>query len=281
MIRLIINADDFGLTESVNEAIIDVYKQGNLTSATLMVNMPGFEDAVSKASANPGLGVGLHFCITQGKALTGVSSLTNDNGMFFSRTQLLKKILKGRIRRDDIRNEFKAQIEQVIQKIGKITHTDSHQHIHMNPLVFFSILSVVRENEIRLRLIAPPMRTGLFMKRPLKAFKQLLLTILSACYKPFLQGRNNDYLVSVHESPDPLRVDENYYSGILENLPANCTVELMVHPYKLSSDLEMLYRTDWTAQQPFMQKCYHEYHLLSKKPLFSRSGLRLIRYDQV
>ena len=51
--RIIINADDFGLSRSVNQAIIDVYKKGNLTSTTLLVNMPGTEDAIQQAESNP------------------------------------------------------------------------------------------------------------------------------------------------------------------------------------------------------------------------------------
>ena len=59
--RLIINADDLGLSPSVNTAIFDVFRAGNLTSATLMVDMPGAQDAVERLKDHPGLAVGLHF----------------------------------------------------------------------------------------------------------------------------------------------------------------------------------------------------------------------------
>ena len=58
--RLIVNADDFGLSPSVNEAVVRAHRDGILTSASLMVNAPGFAEAVELARANPRLGVGLH-----------------------------------------------------------------------------------------------------------------------------------------------------------------------------------------------------------------------------
>ncbi len=60
MRRAIINADDFGLCRGVNEGIIKAHREGVLTSATLMANMPGFDHAVGLAKDNPGLGVGIH-----------------------------------------------------------------------------------------------------------------------------------------------------------------------------------------------------------------------------
>ena len=89
--NIIVNADDFGLSEIINNAIIDVYKAKNINSTTLMVNMPGTMHAVGLAKLNPTLQVGLHFCITEGPALTGISTLTDKNGTFLSREKLIRK----------------------------------------------------------------------------------------------------------------------------------------------------------------------------------------------
>ena len=62
-LRLIVNADDFGLSPSVNAAVIRAHREGILTSASLMVNEPGFDEAVKLAQENPRLGVGLHLTL--------------------------------------------------------------------------------------------------------------------------------------------------------------------------------------------------------------------------
>src|SRR5688500_10676933 len=102
MINLIINADDFGLCSSVNQAIIDCYKAGNLTSTTFMVNMPGTSEAAELAKVNPGLGIGLHFCLTEGKPLTVASTLIDKNGNFLTREKLIKKALAQKINPSEV-----------------------------------------------------------------------------------------------------------------------------------------------------------------------------------
>src|SRR4249920_3074722 len=64
--RLIINADDFGRSQSINRAVVRAHQEGILTSASLMVNEPGFEEAVASAQENPALGVGLHLTLVCG-----------------------------------------------------------------------------------------------------------------------------------------------------------------------------------------------------------------------
>ena len=68
MKQLIVNADDFGLSSGANRAIITAWQQGVLTSASLMVGGNGFEEAVALAKDNPGLQVGLHLTLVQGRS---------------------------------------------------------------------------------------------------------------------------------------------------------------------------------------------------------------------
>ena len=85
MKRLIINADDLGLTESVNRAIVRGYREGVLTSATLMANGAAYDDAVCIAREHPGLGVGLHLNILRGRPVLPperIRSLVGPNGLF-------------------------------------------------------------------------------------------------------------------------------------------------------------------------------------------------------
>src|ERR1035438_1607574 len=83
--RLIVNADDFGLSPSVNEAVIRAHREGILTSASLMVNEPGFDEAVKLAKENPGMGVGLHLsllCAHSALSPEKIPGLVNARGEF-------------------------------------------------------------------------------------------------------------------------------------------------------------------------------------------------------
>lgn len=87
MKHLIINADDFGLSPGVNQGIAEAYQAGGISSTTVMVNMPGFTDAVRLASLHPGLGVGLHFNLTYGRPVSDprlIPSLIQADGRFHS-----------------------------------------------------------------------------------------------------------------------------------------------------------------------------------------------------
>ena len=82
---LITNSDDFGMNESITDAIIDTHLNGIMTSTTLMVNMQGFDYAVQKAKENPTLGLGIHFNLTEGKPVGSpnfIPDLLDENGLF-------------------------------------------------------------------------------------------------------------------------------------------------------------------------------------------------------
>lgn len=138
--RLIINADDFGLCDGVNRAIVKAHSEGVLTSATIMANMPDAGDAVKRAKQLPNLGVGVHLNLTVGQPITKdsfVSSLLNGDGEFINspaRLAILSLIYPAV--RNAIRAEFAAQIQSVINSGIKPTHLDSHKHIHSFPLIF-------------------------------------------------------------------------------------------------------------------------------------------------
>src|SRR5215813_14504652 len=104
--QLIVNADDFGMTEGVNRGIIDGHTRGVISSATLMANMPAFDAAVRLAKDHPALGVGLHFNITQGRPVADasrVSSLINDRGEFLGTTgAILRRMLAGRLKIEEV-----------------------------------------------------------------------------------------------------------------------------------------------------------------------------------
>ena len=138
MKSLIVNADDFGLTSGVNRAVIEGHTGGIITSSTIMANMDAFDDAVRLAKDHPSLGVGLHFNITQGMPVAGaakVRSLTDPRGEFLKSSAMLRRIMIGQLRTEEVEVELRAQIEKVLNAGLCLTHIDSHKHSHALPLV--------------------------------------------------------------------------------------------------------------------------------------------------
>jgi chitin disaccharide deacetylase len=143
--RLIINADDFGLTVGVNRAIAELYRAKAVTSATLMATGPAFEDAVAVARAHPTLGVGCHIVLTDGipaSSPASIRSLLGPDGKTFrsSLVDFVYALLRGGIREEDIERESLAQVQK-IQRAGiRITHLDTHKHTHLFPAVARQLL---------------------------------------------------------------------------------------------------------------------------------------------
>lgn len=131
--RLIINADDFGFSKSVNEAIFVLARLGSLTSTTVMVNMPYANKAKELLRLNK-FGVGLHFNLTQGKPISErktISSLVNSSGEFYSFKDFRIRSKKGLVEKGQVFKELQAQYKKLYDIIGdRITHLDSHQAVH-------------------------------------------------------------------------------------------------------------------------------------------------------
>ncbi len=149
MKKLIVNADDFGLTAGVNRAIIEAHTRGVVTSATLMANMPAFDDAVQLAKEHPSLGVGLHFNITQGRPVadpSSVSSLLDQRGEFLeSSAAIARRLIAGRLRIEEVVIELRAQIEKALSAGIKLAHVDSHKHTHALPHVCRAIARTISD----------------------------------------------------------------------------------------------------------------------------------------
>lgn len=128
MKKVIINADDFGYSSAVNLGIIKSHKKGILTSTTLMANMPGCDEAIVLAKENPDLGVGGHLVLTCGKPLTKVDSLVDENGAFYNLAEYKKH--RNEMCDEEIFQEWCHQIDYLLDHGLKLTHLDSHHHVH-------------------------------------------------------------------------------------------------------------------------------------------------------
>ena len=144
MKQLIINADDLGLTSGVNRGILRAFQDGIVTSASLLVTGSAFEEAVTLARQNRELDVGLHLTLVEERAVLGrqaLPTLVDETGRF-PRTsgEFFRRAVLGRISWDEVEREVAAQIAR-FQKAGlRLSHINSHQHLHMFP----PVLQIVR-----------------------------------------------------------------------------------------------------------------------------------------
>ena len=152
--RLIINADDFGLTRGVNRAIAEAQATGVVTSSTLMACGQAFDDAAALARANPMLSVGCHVVLLDGAPVlesAKLPSLCINGQPEFSLTlpAFALAAMRGRLKRDEIGAEVEAQIRKLRRGGIEVTHLDSHKHTHLFPAVFEPLLEAARACGVR------------------------------------------------------------------------------------------------------------------------------------
>jgi hopanoid biosynthesis associated protein HpnK len=152
--RLIVNADDFGLTAGVNRAIVELHGAGVLTSATLMAKAGATDEAVEMARRTPALGVGCHVVLVDGEPVLPAAEIPTlidrKTGRFpVSLWTFLVRLSTGRIRAAEIEAEAAAQIGLLQSRGLRLTHIDTHKHTHMFPAVLRAVLRAARACGLR------------------------------------------------------------------------------------------------------------------------------------
>jgi hopanoid biosynthesis associated protein HpnK len=147
--RLIVNADDFGLTAGVNRAIVELHHAGVLTSTTLMARASATGEAIELARATPSLGVGCHVVLVDGQPVLPPQQIPTlvdrRTGCFPPKLgTLLMRLFTGRIRSAEIEAEAAAQIALLQSRGLRLTHIDTHKHTHMFPAVLRPLLRAAR-----------------------------------------------------------------------------------------------------------------------------------------
>jgi hopanoid biosynthesis associated protein HpnK len=149
MKKLIVNADDFGLTDKTNQAILEAYHTGIITSTSLLANGAAFGSAVELALRVPGLGVGVHLNLVEGRPVSEpstVPSLVDKKGFFpGSPLRLARKMVTGRVKLNEVERELRAQIERILAAGIAPTHLDGHKHFHILPSVLNIIIRLACE----------------------------------------------------------------------------------------------------------------------------------------
>lgn len=150
--RIIFNADDFGLSKGVNFGVIEAYQNGLVRSTTMMAGTPGFEHAVGLAKQNPGLHIGVHLTLTAVKSVGGVyKTITDTQGVFWRLGDMEEKAAAGNIDLAEVEAEFEAQIQKVLAAGIAPDHFDSHHHVHNLPGIGTVYLKLAKKYGVGVR----------------------------------------------------------------------------------------------------------------------------------
>jgi hopanoid biosynthesis associated protein HpnK len=243
--RLIVNADDFGLTSGVNRAIVEGNRTGIVTSATLMANAQAFAEAVDLAKAQPGLKTGCHVVLIDGVPLVeDLPSLTNGSQRFRSS---LKKFasaaVRGQISPQQIQCEVEAQIRKIQANGITLTHVDSHKHTHMFPQVLRPVLRAAKACGIRaIRNPFEPLRSWprtMVFCTPALWLRSAGVMAFQMFASEFRRALNEEGMVSTDGTVGIAvtgLLDQQKLLRILEAIPDG-TWELVSHPGYTDADL--------------------------------------------
>lgn len=281
-LRVIINADDFGVSEEVNEAVVRAYKEGVLTSTSLMVTGAAFDSAVRLAKENPGLAVGIHLVTVVGKSVLSrseIPALVDREGNFSNNPTAagLKYFFSARARRQ-LRKELSAQFEKFRATNIPLSHIDGHLHLHVHPVIFKAALELGAKYGVRrMRVPFEERRLALEFDRTnrlRKTIHTLLFGGLARYMKKKLKERGFTFAERVYGNLQSGGMSERYFLYALDNLTAE-TSEIYFHP-AVYADEKLL-----SADE---RQSSIEFEALTSKKVKQRAqarGLKLTNYFEI
>ena len=225
--RLIANADDFGRSPSINQAVVRSHREGILTTASLMVNEAGFDEAVKLAKENPKLGVGLHLSLLGGKSALPpekIPGLVNSRGGFGnSPVGAGMSYFFRRILREQLRAEIHAQFDKFHSTGLALDHVNGHLHLHLHPTVFRILMEDSEKLGIRhLRLTRDCLSRSRKISRGHFFYKishAAIFEFLSRRARKTLEQKKIRHAQITFGLLQNARVDEDYLLKLLPELP--------------------------------------------------------------
>lgn len=269
--RLIVNADDFGRSRSINEAVIRAHREGILTTASLMVTGEAFEEAVALARENPRLGVGLHLTLVCGTPAVGRDvnpRLVRENGLLDDNAPRAgMRFFFDRRLELEIEREMEAQFERFHSTGLALDHVNGHLNIHLHPTVLRLLFRSSARWGIRaMRWTHDPLLTSLSLGKG-RWFYRLSHAMAFGCLTRWSRaGFDRAGLKrtgQVYGLLENALVDERYVTALLEELPDGES-ELYSHPS--------------------LDEFKHEFEALLSprvREVIHRKGIQLIRYSDL
>lgn len=183
--KVIINADDFGYSKGQNLGVLECIQEGIVSSTSLMVNMPGFEHAVSLMRQYPNLNVGIHFVMTVGKPISDAKGITNEHGYFEKNLERLENASEV-----EIEKEYRAQLQRFFDTGFTPDHLD--YHVSCNQKQYAVIMKLAKEFQIPIRATTPEVER-IAAKKGIKSSRNFMNEFYD-------QGVSLDTLIHIFES---------------------------------------------------------------------------------
>lgn len=222
--KIIINADDMGRSDIVNQSIIAMHKNGVVSSTTLMANGPKFKEAAELLLKNPELGVGVHLCLDGPyNSDSNHKTLINpETGSFYNNKEVVKRIRENSFNKDEIYKEFSLQVEKVMDQGIGISHLDTHHNLHLYFPVLSQLIRIAKKYKIsyirsqRLETCIPKSRINKIYRQIHQLYLNMRLQSVHAYYDP-----------AMDECPD-IELNKSRLEQMLNSTKG--IMEIMVHP---------------------------------------------------
>ena len=241
MAYLIVNADDLGADRNVDKGILEAFRNGIVTSATMLVTFSSHWEESAREAQTAGLPTGLHLSLTHGFAISPrekIPDLVDDRGRFkLSARRLISMAFRPKPGDEEIYEQIKvelaAQLDAVLSRGLSLSHVDSHQHVHMNPRIFALVESAAENRGItKMRFVREPffrfqLTHGVLENiRRKNVIKALLVKRLANRIKPRL--KTNDRFFGLMQSDT---IDQWSFEQFLRSISRTELVwEAGIHP---------------------------------------------------
>lgn len=232
--NIFIVADDLGLAKPINDGIIFLLTNGSIDGASIMADGEAFKDALEKLKNLKNPNIGIHFVLIEEKPVSkkeAISSLVNKKGRFWPDYNVFfAKYLTGKIKKDDIHRELKAQIDNCVNSGINIKFINSHQHLHLLPGILKIVINLAIEYHIPyIRTVDEPFRFG--NSGFIRKIQLLLLKTLSRlAKKKIMEGglKSNDIFIGFLKAGSLNRSDINLAYELARD--SENKIELGCHP---------------------------------------------------
>lgn len=268
-IHLIINADDYGYFPCISRGILEAARSGSLTATGILANSPDLTAQLDWLNALDGLDIGVHLNLTFRRPLTVTMAekLLRWEGCFPNAYVMSMLILTGKISIQDVRIEWRAQIEACQRK--NLLFLNAHEHIHMLPVLFPLALELAQAYAI------PHVRvTQADWLRPFglsAALRNTLMQTMQSINQPKLKAPTPLFLGLSRSG----KLDYAYLATLFPRLKPGKWYELMCHPGRFDpseiSDPKLIAYHDWEAELALLQSS-------KVHTLYEKFGIRLSHY---
>jgi chitin disaccharide deacetylase len=279
--RLIVNADDFGLTAGVNRGIVQSHQNGIVTSTTLMACSKRFSEAAAVTKDLPRLSVGCHVVLVDGEPTAEpaqISTLVSGSPPQFrvSLMNFAAMAASGRLDESQIEAEITAQIQKLQSAGVTVSHLDSHKHTHMFPLVLRGMLRAAEKCGVK--AIRNPFEPLVFAKFA-RWKRQFQLRMMSNFRRKFRQALDDAGIAT----PDGCigiaatgGLSQEAFQQLIERLPEG-TWEFVSHPGYTDQELDAVRTRLRESREKELEILTSE----ASKEVLRREGVKLISYREL